>query len=72
MSHADNELVAEYEDMCLPEVRTRMILKTCFNILKQFATASKLAPGHVGFKRHLEDVYTRGGFARRSARLAWR
>ena len=53
-------------------VRTRLILKTCFNVLKEFATSSRLKPGHAGYKRHLQDVIARGGFARRSARLACR
>ena len=70
LSNGDNELVAEYEDMCLPEVRYHLILKTCFNVLKKFATSSRLTPGHAGYKRHLQDVIARGGFARRSARLA--
>ena len=71
LDHAGDKL-AEYADMCLPEVRDRVVLKTCFRVLKQFATASKFAPGHVGYKRHRDDVMTRGGFARRSERIAMR
>lgn len=62
--------MAEYQGMWLAEVRNHLVLKTCFNVLRQFATASKLIPGHAGYKRLRDEVISRGAFARRSARLA--
>ena len=52
----DCQLLEEYSyEKSLPELHDQLVLAACFKTLKSFSTAQTFTPGHVGFKRSLEE-----------------
>ena len=58
------------EEYTLLKVQDRIKLRSCFSVLRQYATMKHFKPGGAGYKRLREDNV--GIFARRSERISAR